>query len=196
MSEKFNGRYRIPSARASWWDYTNNGAYFITICTKNRRHFFGGILDGEMHLSHVGEVAHEFWAGIPQHFPFVELGEFVIMPNHVHGILVINHPNDPSAEIVETLESNVSTIPPTPTSDTPPKNEFMASISPKSGSVSSIIRSYKSEVTKFCRRFYDRQFGWQARFHDVIIRDEAAYQQISQYIRNNPGNWDEDMFSN
>ena len=185
MSEKFNGKYRIPSARAPWWDYRNNGAYFITICTKNRRHFFGNVVDGEMYLSDMGNIAHNFWAEIPAHFPFVHLGAFIVMPNHMHGILVIQN------DLVETLDSNVSTD----IAD-PPKNKLMSSISPKTGSVSAIIRSYKSEVTKYCRKYFDPNFGWQTRFHDRIIRDEEAFRRISRYIQQNPGNWGKGGFLN
>ncbi|MDL2312781.1 transposase, partial [Bacteroidales bacterium OttesenSCG-928-B11] len=84
--EKYKDKYRIPSARASWWDYGQNGAYFVTICTHNRKHFFGKIENGKMILSKIGEIAHQYWSEIPAHFPFAYLGEFVVMPNHVHGI--------------------------------------------------------------------------------------------------------------
>lgn len=91
MQNKFQNKYRIPSARLQTWDYANNGAYFITICTQNRHHFFGTIQNQEMKLSEIGKLAAQFWMEIPNHFPFIELGNFVVMPNHVHGILIINH---------------------------------------------------------------------------------------------------------
>jgi len=91
MSElKFKNKYRIPSNRLKYWDYGNNAAYFITICTQNREHFFGKINNGEMHLNELGEIATRFWLDIPKHFPFIELGNFVVMPNHTHGILIID----------------------------------------------------------------------------------------------------------
>ncbi len=93
MSEKFKNKYRIASTRLQTWDYGWNGAYFITICTQNRECFFGDIVDGNMRLSETGKIAHKFWIEIPDHFSFVKLGEFVVMPNHVHGIVIIinNH---------------------------------------------------------------------------------------------------------
>ena len=91
MQNKFKNKYRISSARLQTWDYSNNGAYFITICTQNRHHFFGKIQNQEMQLSEIGKLAEQFWLEIPNHFPFVELGNFVVMPNHVHGILIMNH---------------------------------------------------------------------------------------------------------
>ena len=93
--EKFKNKYRIPSTRLQSWDYGANGAYFITICTQNREHFFGEISDEKMQLNDLGQLAENYWMEIPSHFPFIELGNFVVMPNHTHGILMIdNHTNN------------------------------------------------------------------------------------------------------
>jgi putative transposase len=199
--DKFNNKYRISSVRLSNYDYGQNGAYFITICTKNRIHFFGEIVDKEMLLNEIGNLAHQYWQEIPNHFPYIELGNFVIMPNHIHGILIINKNTDNwdngtlqgDIASVETLQCNVST------SETPPidtiKNKKMAEISPKSGTISSIIRSYKSIVTKH-GRFIEPEFEWQSRFHDHIIRNENSLINIQNYIENNPANWKQDKFFN
>src|SRR5690606_10235313 len=88
--EKFNNKYRIESARAPWWDYGRSGSYFITICTKNREHYFGEINEGKMVLSPTGVIADLLWHEIPYHSQNVELDEFVVMPNHIHGILILN----------------------------------------------------------------------------------------------------------
>jgi putative transposase len=199
--DKFNNQYRISSARLAGYDYGQNGAYFITICTKNRIHYFGEIVDRKMILNEIGNLAHEYWQEIPNHFSYIELGNFVVMPNHIHGILIINKNTDnvdngtlqgdiPSVETlqgfsVETLQCNVST-------DTV-KNQKMAEISPKSGTISSIIRSYKSIVTKHAR-YIDPEFEWQSRFHDHIIRNETSFNNIQNYIENNPLNWKDDKF--
>jgi REP element-mobilizing transposase RayT len=184
--DKFKNKYRIPSARLQWWDYGANGAYFITICTKDRQHYFGEIVDIPttnnqteqiMQLNELGQLAEKYWMEIPIHFPFIELGNFVVMPNHTHGILIIDKP-------VQTLQCNVSTI---------NKNEQMAKISPKSGSISTIIRSYKSVVSKNAR-LINEDFAWQSRFHDHIIRDAQSFERIQNYIANNPGNWVKDKF--
>ena len=90
MADRYKNKYRIPSARWSEWDYGSNAAYFVTICTAHRERFFGEIVQGEMQLSEIGLIAQEYWLRIPSHFPFVVLDAFVIMPNHVHGIIVIN----------------------------------------------------------------------------------------------------------
>ena len=88
--EKFRGKYRISSARWQNWDYRWVSAYFITICTKNRKCFFGEISNSIMKLSDVGILADIFWNEIKNHTKNIELGEYVVMPNHVHGILVLN----------------------------------------------------------------------------------------------------------
>ena len=110
MAEKYQGKYRIASARRPGWDYGTNAAYFVTICTKNRRAFFGDITAGEMALSDIGQWADRYWRAIPTHFPFVRLGAFVVMPNHVHGIVVIDKPETPESRSpipVETPDSGV-----------------------------------------------------------------------------------------
>ncbi|MFN8431072.1 MAG: transposase [Spirosomataceae bacterium] len=353
--DKYKNKYRIPSARLRGYDYASEGAYFITICTHNREHFFGEIADGKMHLNEIGKLAEKYWAEIPDHFPDVELGNFVIMPNHTHGILIIKksagndissgdewHDGNPNGQsngdsdgqsdgqsdensAVQTLQCNVSSriipygdIPSgenpnphdIPSGDNPHlaniqsgdirndnisdgrifpygdnygdnsnpqyissrdipnpgdirndnisdgrifpygdnygenpnphdipsgdhpnpgdirndnipdgrifpagenpnpgdirnennpdgkfiKNEKMAEISPKSGSISTIIRSYKSAVTKYARAIH-ADFEWQTRFHDHIIRDAGSFERIQTYIENNPLNWKEDKFS-
>lgn len=190
MTGKFQNKYRIPSARLKNWDYSTNGAYFITICTQNREHYFGEIVEKRFIASEIGTLAEKFWMEIPQHFPYIELGNFVVMPNHVHGILIIDKNGDSDIcgsvdrESVETLHCNVSI---------PNKNEQMANISPKSGTISAIVRSYKSVVTKNAH-FFHADFGWQPRFHDHIIRNAPEWERIQTYIENNPMNWKEDKF--
>lgn len=94
MPEKFRNKYRIASLRLQNWDYGWNGKYFITICTKDRVHFFGEIISPQqkMMLTETGKKVLEIWNEIPAHFPFVLLDEFLVMPNHIHGILIIDKP--------------------------------------------------------------------------------------------------------
>ena len=94
MKDKFQNKYRIESARLKQWDYGWNASYFVTICTQQRICFFGNVLEGEMILNDIGKIAHDCWLEIPVHFPFVSLGNHVIMPNHVHGIVIIDKPDD------------------------------------------------------------------------------------------------------
>lgn len=88
---KYKNKYRSTSTRLKHWDYSDNGWYFITICTQNKEHFFGEVIDGEMVLSQIGKIADKFWKEIPNHFKNVILDNHVIMPNHTHGIIIINN---------------------------------------------------------------------------------------------------------
>ena len=91
MADKFQDKYRIPSARAGWWDYGNDAAYFVTINADNlKNHYFGHIRDGKIQLSAIGQIARDYWLKIPNKFPFVKQDVFVIMPNHLHGIIIID----------------------------------------------------------------------------------------------------------
>ena len=87
---RFKNKYRSETARLPYWDYGWDSAYFVTICTKNKEHFFGEIKNQEMICSDLGIIAKKYWEEIPNRFPFVLLDVFVIMPNHIHGIIVID----------------------------------------------------------------------------------------------------------
>jgi putative transposase len=173
------------------WDYASEGWYFVTICTKEKECFFGGIMDGQMQLSEIGEQAKLFWEEIPQHFSQVELDEYEIMPNHVHGMIgirkidgggagiSIGNPHDTwlgnvCGDVIRDVACNVpNNINPS----NPKKNEHMASISPKTGSLSTIVRSFKSALTNWCNKNNQSHFAWQSRFHDHIVRKEDEFMQ-------------------
>ncbi len=180
----FKNKYRIESARLQNWNYGWNGKYFVTIVTKNREHYFGKIVNEKIHFSEIGKIANECWYAIPEHFPFVILDEFCVMPNHIHGIIVINNQNDNKCRDVA---CNVST-------DNVTNSKKMSDIAPKPGSLSTIIRSYKSAVTKSVNE-NNYTFGWQSRFYEHIIRNEKSLNRIRNYIRNNPNNWYNDKFN-
>jgi len=88
MKTLFNNKYRVKSSRMKGWDYSNSDAYFITICTKNRIHFFGDINNGIMCLNEIGGLVYNDWLNIPNRNPNIQLGEFIVMPNHIHGLLI------------------------------------------------------------------------------------------------------------
>ncbi|MDO5570001.1 MAG: hypothetical protein Q4F97_00860 [Bacteroidales bacterium] len=92
-TERFKNKYRIASARASWHRY-DGGIYFVTICTQDKKYYFGEVLNGKMNLSKIGIIADILWHEIKNHAPNIELGEFVVMPNHIHGILILNGNDD------------------------------------------------------------------------------------------------------
>ncbi|MEM8720032.1 MAG: transposase [Cyanobacteria bacterium P01_G01_bin.39] len=188
--EKFKGKYRIASARLQSWDYGSDGMYFITICTGERRHFFGEVAQGKMVLSHIGIIADVLWYEIKNHAHNVELGEFIIMPNHVHGILILN--NSGNNNVIDGRRDKACLVSTTNKIDRNciGKNRFQ---NQGKNTISSIVGGYKSAVTKHARRLgFD--FYWQSRFHDHIIRDEQSYLRITEYIVNNPRNWQDDCF--
>ena len=178
----YSERYRIESLRLKGYDYTAPGAYFVTICADSRIERFGKVEDGNMRRNQIGEVAHQTWIGIPNHHQNATLDEFIVMPNHVHGIIVLGvHSGDVACNV-----ANVTNIP------TRDPSSLMAQISPKRGSLGSIIRSYKSAVTNRCHALGHNDVLWQSRFHDHIIRNKKELNAIRAYIRNNPANWDKD----
>lgn len=178
MSGKYQNKYRIASARLQSWDYGNNGSYFITICTKNREHFFGKIAEQEMHLNETGKLAEQYWVEIPEHYPFIELGNFVVMPNHMHGILIIEN-SDPKTE---------------PQSIPAGKGGFAGEKNPMfHDNISRVVRWYKGRCTFEIHKI-NLEFDWQRSFHDHIIRDTKSFERIQNYIANNPKNWNDDKF--
>lgn len=165
----YKNKYRNESARAQWWDYGWAAAYFVTICTKDRIHYFGEIINKKMNLTPAGAIADVLWYEIKNHAQDVDLDAFVVMPDHIHGILVLK--NDSASGLGATRFQN-----------------------PEKNTLSSIIGSYKSAVTRHIRRL-GYPFDWQSRFHDHIIRDDAAYQRIAHYIETNPENWKGDSMN-
>ena len=174
-------KYRSSTLRLENWDYRINGAYFVTLCTKNKICSFGEIVSDKTHLSLAGKIAQNRWNEIPEHFPFVELGEFVIMPNHIHGIIAINQPVGTRHCLVKNNEKKPLLG----------KNRYQ---NQGKGSLSAIIGSLKSIVTKNIRENLIK-FDWQPRFYEHIIRTPESLDKISEYIVNNPSNWKTDRFN-
>jgi len=209
---KYKNKYRIESTRLQNWDYGWPGSYFITICTKNRNCYFGDIENDKIQLSHMGVIADLLWHEIPNHSKNVKLGEFVVMPNHVHGILVLENGDlNASNELNASRDSNASrgvetghalslpkpdrsipNIEPNPINHKSPGQSRFQNIG--KNTVSSIIGGYKSAVTKHANRL-GYEFAWQTRFWDVIIRKEIDYVKISKYIIDNPKKWRNDKLN-
>jgi REP element-mobilizing transposase RayT len=198
MPKRILYKYRTASPRLQNWDYTRNADYFVTICTQNREDFFGKITGGRMQLSAIGQIAGKFWNEISVHFPFVELGDFVVMPDHMHGIIMIRQINQ-GVETGRYVACNVSTGDhiSTPnacnvsTENNPSKNDFMSAISPKPGSLPAMVRSYKSAITKWCNANGHKYFAWQRGYYEHIIRNRGEFGRIEEYIRNNPDKYEE-----
>ena len=199
-SQKFKNKYRIKSARMPGWDYSGNGHYFITICTDGREHFFGSIKNGMVCVTSPGAAAYWYWREIPRHFHHVSLDAFVVMPNHVHGIVIIDHGDAGNAagcrecqNIVQCRNEQFEQL--NVYRGRTGNTNVMSAISPKTGSLSAIIRSFKSECAKTINRICpEMHFAWQKRFHDHVIRNEFALNRIRTYIRENPRKWNGDVF--
>ena len=220
----YPNKYRNTSLRLQDYDYRNDGAYFITICTHQCDCFFATVSQGIFHYTETGRIAQQCWQDIPLHFPFVHLGAWIIMPNHMHGIIIIKKPTEKICERalpvgalpvgalpvgalsvgalpVGALHATPQQVTNNPTQAQNQKNEpkqsinqYFSDISPKKYSLGSVIRSYKSAVTKNAREI-DPSFAWQKNYYDRIIRNDDEYKRISAYIRNNPKNWkDDDLY--
>jgi putative transposase len=168
------------------YDYSQQGMYFVTICTKNREYLFGEIENGKMILNGVGEIANKCWLEIPNHFPHVFLDEFVVMPNHIHGVIEIKNVGNN----IKNVGNNIKNV----------GNNNYCSLHPWqtvwSKSISSAVRGFKIGVTKWCRRNDWKKFAWQKSFHDRIIRNEKELNKIREYIFKNPQNWETDRNNN
>jgi len=165
------------STRLKGYDYAQEGAYFITICTHGKQWLFGEIQNDVMMLNEYGQIATACWLAIPDHFPNIELDAFVIMPNHMHGIVVINDIHtDVGAQYIA------------------PSTEKHAIPLPKAGSLSVAIRSYKAAVTRQINNLYHvaGEHLWQRNFHDHIIRNEMGLNYLRAYVINNPVAWTKD----
>jgi len=176
MEGKYRNKYRTSSARLEGWDYGSHGLYFVTICTKDRVKYFGEIEGNtgsetqrsetqsiaSLQMTEIGKIAYQNWENIPTFHPYAELDDFVIMPDHMHGILFINKPDKTSWEI----------------------NKFGG----QSKNLASILRGFKSSVKTYSTT-NNIDFSWQPRYYDRVIRNEKEYLNIKGYIYDNPDQW-------
>ena len=165
-------KHHRRSIRQRNYDYSQTGVYFITLCTQNRECLFGEISDGQMVLNEAGRVTDKCWYDIPVHFPHVELDEWVIMPNHVHGIWFIMG-----------ITVGAKNFSPLPTTGRPRGT---------SKTIGSIMRGFKIGVTKWMRQNNVIHNVWQRNYYEHIIRDETELSEMRKYIINNPINWQND----
>jgi len=164
--------YKRQSRRLNGHDYASAGLYFITLNTENRNKLFGEIKNGLMQLNNAGLVAQKCWLEIPEHFPHVTLLDFVIMPNHIHGIIEIIYNPVGEKNFSPQLERQSGRTSPTKT-------------------IGSIVRGFKIGVTKWIRQHTTIHEVWQRNYYDHIITNTDSYYRICQYIRDNPKNWNE-----
>ena len=158
-------------------DYSENGYYFITICVKDKHNWFGDIVNDKIILNEYGEKARQCWLGIPEHFNYIKLDEYMIMPNHIHGIIMIDDPDIGNA-------NNNAIV----------GNAYMRSL--RGGSdrtkmkLSVATQQYKASVTREINKTRNGiKFQWQKSYYDHIIQNEPSLKSVREYIVNNPLNW-------
>ena len=169
-------RHHRRSIRLRGWDYTRPGTYFVTLCVQNRACLFGNIVNGHMHLNAAGMIVRKCWHDIPDHFPMVELDEYVVMPNHVHGIIAINRMGPP-------VGAN---------NDLPLPERPQQPNTGTSRTLGSVVRGFKIGVTKWFRANTDVQTVWQRNYYENIIRTGRDLNRIRRYISDNPRKWNLD----
>ena len=155
------------------FDYSRDALYFVTPCIKGRVHYFGEVYNGKMITNKFGKIAENQWNWLAEQYPYVILHAFVVMPNHIHGIIEINRKGR---------------LRPGPTVFSRPAPQ------PKIKPLPQLIGAYKTTVSKQIHLMGGKDFAWHRSFHDHIIRNDEAYHRISHYIKMNPKKWDKDIF--
>jgi putative transposase len=178
----YKNKYRIKTARHEAWDYSKDGFYFVTICTEKRKIFFGDIKNGLMVLNEVGEVVKREWLKTEEIRENVKLDEFVVMPNHIHGIIQIIQ--------ARTVETHCNASLP---NEKYIYQEYKNNFGPQIDNLSTIIRGLKGAAKNIINSNFPMiNFAWQERFNDRIIRNDIELNKIRQYIIDNPLKWDLD----
>jgi putative transposase len=188
MSVKHRGSTRLRE-----FDYTTNGAYFITICAFKREHVFGEILEGQMQHNAIGQIVLEEWERMKKLRPEVASDAFVVMPNHVHGVVWIDHtvgarlasPLRPEDQRFRTTHRELAV-----SHESQPQQH---SSGVQSGSLGAIVGGFKSAVSKNARMQFGDIRVWQRNYHDWVIRNERELSAIREYITFNPQNWSHDL---
>jgi putative transposase len=168
------------SNRLKNYDYSQNGIYFVTICTKNRDEFFGEIKNGKIILNELGITAEKYLLEIPKHFSNSILDKFIVMPNHIHLIVEICDDDDD----VGTADLRSLPIRSLPIRSIPTNRTKML--------LSKIIHGFKSSITREINKKNPNIFQWQRSFYDHVIRNETSLNKIREYIIKNPEMWERD----
>ena len=174
---QYKNKYRIETNRLKHWDYSSDGYYFLTICTRNRIQWFGEIDNGEMVLSDFGKIVNEQWVQSFEIRDELSKGEFIVMPNHIHGIVVLEN------DSTDTTGTGTGTVETHGRASLPHR---------KPKSISSFMAGFKSATIREIDKFNRQNPLWQHNYWDRIIRHEKEYQRIAEYIKNNPINWEND----
>ncbi|MFA5101325.1 MAG: transposase [Candidatus Omnitrophota bacterium] len=209
----FGNKYRVDTLRLKGWDYSSNGIYFATICTRYRFRYFGGIINGEIKLSGLGAIAQQCWANIPVHFKNVTLDEYIVMPDHIHGMIIIDNNkqcdhandcrgagcganNDHNNKQCDHANDCRGAINRASTPNETGKHKI-GGVTGRSNPVLSkhslpkIIRWFKGRCSFEIRNVVGiKDFSWQSGYYDRIIRNDKERDRVRRYIMNNPLNND------
>lgn len=206
LTEFFKKKHHRKSIRLKGYDYSSNGGYFVTICVKNRECLFGEIINGEMNLSEIGQIAYNNWIEIQNNFNNVEIDEFVIMPNHLHGIILINsedkinHESSSGNGLMNQTPANqnhvINGLQSTNDSsfnicENNISGKYNLMLNPKI-TLGKIIRHFKAKTSRIIRKNNHEYFQWQQNYHEWIIRDEKHLDRFRNYIYQNPLKWEID----
>jgi len=215
MADRFHRR----SIRLKGYDYTRSGAYYVTVCTQDRLPLFGDVVNGVMVPKAMGDIVQRCWDAIPEHMPMVVCDAFVVMPNHMHGIIVITDvvaggssvdhrsslvggvgaANSPPLRMPAT---NDTVDPPPPDVTDIPRRPPIAIM--VKNSLGHIMQTFKAAVSRQVRREGLMKPGvvtpsaaevWQRGYYERIIRDDGEHDRIARYIADNPANWAKDRFN-
>jgi putative transposase len=179
------GRQGRRSIRLPGYDYTSPGAYFVTICVRGRECLLGEIVDGEMRLNEWGRIAAESWQWLGQQYPYVSLDAWVIMPNHMHGIIVIHEDDTVHADGGSRDDSRIAPTRIAPT---------IAAVK-KRKPLGRLVGAFKTVSTKHINQLRDMPGVpfWQRNYWEHIVRNDTSLNRIREYIQNNPARWIEDQ---
>jgi REP element-mobilizing transposase RayT len=206
-SSKYNPLiHHRRSIRLQGYDYSQTGLYFITICIHNRQCLFGRIENNEMQLSEFGCIAHKQWSTLNERFPHIQLDEFQIMPNHMHGIV---HIVGATLAVARNNQDAVARNNQDAVADDGRGNDKGAGASPAptaAKTIGDIVGAYKSLVANECLTIHKQKFVgsdfipamekiWQRNYYEHIIRNETSYHRIRKYIIDNPARWQDDKFN-
>lgn len=166
-------RHRRRSVRLSGYDYSQAGAYFVTICTKDRACLLGEIAEGAIHFNDAGTIVEAAYHGLPGRFPSVAIDEFMVMPNHVHGIIVVG------AQFIASLDAKPDAI---------HRITDQGAIN-RAPTLGDVVRAFKAVSTRQIRMHANPRFAWQRNYYEHVIRDDTSLDRIRQYIADNPLQW-------
>jgi len=193
-------RHRDGSLRLKQWDYTWKASYFVTANCKGRAHHFGEVIEGEMQLSDLGQIADTVWSQIHEHYPWAQPGPHIIMPDHMHGIITLVHDHTAAGSGVGRGAGSKLAINREPTAQPTADDDDISDLLKPAGGITGqhnpmllkslgrIMRWYKGRVSYEARKI-EPSFAWQSRYYEHIIRHPAAYSRIARYIELNPQRW-------